>query len=541
LYQQGGVAYTGPVRAAAGGVLLGLVPVLVFALPAGAKVRGFQYGVTAGEVAHDSARVWGAAEGSGKVRAIVATDRRFGHVVKRRRLRAKSSNDNTIQARLKGLDANRRHFYRFCAKGASCGPKGEFRTAPRPNQSKTIRFAYSGDTDGTPAPGQTQPFWGTFEAFRAMRAENNHFNIHFGDTIYSDSRVAGEPPALTVEEKWRKYKQNLEQKNLTRLRRSAGFYSHWDDHEFINDFSIPEDGRRIYEAGVEAFRDYAPVTYSERRGIYRTFRWGRNLELFFLDELSFRSAKASAGETCNNPATNAPDLAPTGPQPVRNVFAALAPSLAIPVSEACRNEINDPNRTMLGEDQFDRFINAIDDSTARWKIVVNEKPIQQFYALPYDRWEGYAFERIRLLNELEQRGVGNVVFITTDTHAAFLNIIRKRTLDGDVAPSNAPPGPTDTPYQDFIIGPVATEPQWDEIDDVTGSPGSGRLLSQAFLKPEPPAGVGMECSQGEAFSYAEVTVSDQRVGIEYKTQDGGTVQDVNGGPCGPYTIMPFAP
>ena len=83
-------------------------------------------------------------------------------------------------------------------------------------------------------------------------------------------------------------------------------------------------------------------------------------------------------------------------------------------------------------------------------------PIQQFYGLPYDRWEGYAFERIQLLNELQQRGVGNVVFITTDTHAAFANIIRPRTLANDVAPSNAPSGPRDTQYRDFIIGPVGT-------------------------------------------------------------------------------------
>ena len=80
------------------------------------------------------------------------------------------------------------------------------------------------------------------------------------------------------------------------LRAAAGLYSHWDDHEFINDFSRPEHGEAIYRAGVEAFRDYAPVdVLSRRRGLYRTFRWGKHLELFFLDERSFRSAKATAG------------------------------------------------------------------------------------------------------------------------------------------------------------------------------------------------------------------------------------------------------
>ena len=36
---------------------------------------------------------------------------------------------------------------------------------------------------------------------------------------------------------------------------------------------------------------------------------------------------------------------------------------------------------------------------------MNETPIQQFYALPYDRWEGYAYERVKLLNALQSANV----------------------------------------------------------------------------------------------------------------------------------------
>ncbi|MBA2332446.1 MAG: alkaline phosphatase D family protein [Actinobacteria bacterium] len=128
-----------------------------------------------------------------------------------------------------------------------------------------------------------------------MAAERNDFNINLGDTIYSDSEIGGLPPALTVPAKWAKYRRNLAFGHLRNLRRSAGLYSHWDDHEFINDFSRVEHGPAIYAAGVAAFRDYAPVSYSTRDGLYRTARWGKHLELVFLDERSFRSAKASAG------------------------------------------------------------------------------------------------------------------------------------------------------------------------------------------------------------------------------------------------------
>ena len=97
--------------------------------------------------------------------------------------------------------------------------------------------------------------------------------------------------------------------------------------------------QRQHQLGVKAFTDYAPVTYTDANGLYRSFRWGRNLELFFLDERSFRDAKASANHVCDNPQTHQPDLAPTAPQHTRNTFALLVPSLAQPVSPACIQKI----------------------------------------------------------------------------------------------------------------------------------------------------------------------------------------------------------
>ena len=240
------------------------------------------------------------------------------------------------------------------------------------------------------------------------------------------------------------YRDKLAVKNMQRIRSVTGLYNHWDDHEFINDFSIPEQGRPLYNRGVRAFRSYMPVTFTNNKGIYRSFRWGKNLELFFLDQRSFRSAKASSGGTCDNPETGAPDLAPTAPQSTRNVFSALVPSLSEPVSQACKNRINSPNRTYLGHDQLYRFLYDVEHSTARWKVVMNELPIQQFYALPYDRWEGYAFERVKLLNVLQKKDIDHLVFLTTDVHAGLANVVRERTLSGDVAPSNAPRPPPST-------------------------------------------------------------------------------------------------
>ena len=351
-----------------------------------------------------------------------------------------------------------------------------------------------------------------------MRAEENHFNINLGDTIYSDSEVGGAPVARTVAEKRAKYKLGLALPALWALRTSAALYSHWDDHEFINDFSKPEHGQAIYAAGVKSFRDYSPVTYSTKLGLYRTFRWGKHLELFFLDERSFRSAKAT--QAC------AGDLAPTAPQAVRDAFATLAPPLRNPVPPACLAAINDPSRTMLGARQYAAFTKAIAASTATWKVVVNEVPIQQFFALPYDRWEGYAAERERLLRFLEAN-VRNVVFLTTDTHANLVNEVRYRTLGGP---------PESSGIWEVVTGPVATNTFAKEIDQLLGQPGTGTAVGALFFKPPPPNGLGMRCAALDTYSYAQVSVTARRLTVALKDANGRAVREATGVACAPLVL-----
>ena len=253
----------------------------------------------------------------------MALNKRFTKGLHSKVARAKKSHDNTLQARIKGLKPGKRYFFRFVGRGSKSAT-GSFTTAPKPSQAKTVEFAWSGDQDFNSEPGQTKPYWNDGGVLRQMKKEKNAFNVMLGDTIYSDSEVPGRlnPIALSVKQKWAKYKINLKNRSLQALRGSAGFYSQWDDHEFVNDFSPKENsfdnnvnvnGSTLYKRGEQAFRDYAPVHWTKRNGLYRSFRWGKNLEVFFLDERTFRSANADEGHVCDNPQTGQPDLAPTAP------------------------------------------------------------------------------------------------------------------------------------------------------------------------------------------------------------------------------------
>jgi len=497
-------------------------------LPAGAAAKGnpFPLGVAAGEITSSSAVVWTRAASTGPVRLDVRSATTAMPVV-RITLRPTAARNLTIQRRVFGLRAATRYFYVFSVPSGKSRivSAGEFRTAPTPTASATIRFAFSGDADGALDPKTGKPAYNLFGVYGRMAAERNDFNINLGDTIYSDSEISGLPPALTVPAKWAKYRQNLGYGHLRNLRRAAGLYTHWDDHEFINDFTLAEHGQAIYAAGVQAFRDYSPVSYSPANGLYRSFRWGKHLELFFLDERSFRSAKASAGGVCLNAGAN--DLAPTAPAPVRGAFAALAPTLANPVPAGCLGAIENGSRTMLGARQYARFTAAIAASKATWKVVVNEVPIQQFYALPYDRWEGYAAERERLLRFL-QANVRNVVFLTTDTHANFVNEVRLKTLE--------PGGPVGTGIFEFVTGPVATKTQNVEVDETLGRAGFGSAIVNLFYKSPPPRGPGMICAAADVYSYAQVRVTGSTLTVTPKDSAGKLVREETGLPCGPLVL-----
>jgi phosphodiesterase/alkaline phosphatase D-like protein len=534
--------------------ILAVLALLALPATAGAAPKGFKFGVSSGDVGTKSAILWARANKEGKALVQLTTGGSFGPcdlagAKKELVARALKSHDLTVQKKVGGLKPGRRYRYRWCMEGGRHSAVGHFDTAPAANQAKTIRFAITGDQDAAPLPGTKTPFWNDFGVWRRIKAEGNDFNVLMGDTIYSDSEVPGvggvNSTALTVAQKWAKYRMNLAQKPWANVRGATSYYAHWDDHEFINDFArsqnvFPEEGgnvefsgEQIYKNGVKAFRDYNPITYSAKNGIYRTFRWGKNLQVFFLDERSFRSAKADYGGQCDNPpGSGHPDLAPTAPEANRKLFSVIVPQLASPPPPACVAAINDPSRTMLGQRQREGFENAIAHSTATFKVIMNEVPIQQFYALPYDRWEGYAAERTQLLTFLRDH-VKNAVFLTTDVHANMVNDARLQTLEQG--------GPVNTGITEVTTGPVATKTFAGEINGTVGDPNAASEIRALFFNPPPPTGVGMQCSGLDQVSYAAVTVTKKQLTVHLKDIEGKPVQNTAdrnkpGEPCAPIVI-----
>jgi phosphodiesterase/alkaline phosphatase D-like protein len=534
-------------------LLAAAVVSVLAAVPSTAAAKGFSSGVSSAEVTASSALLWGHAGKKGKVKLLVAVNRKFTKGRLTKTVSASSSNDLTVQSRVAHLKPGKRYYY-FFVQGKQRSAIGTFKTAPKAAAAKTVRFAVTGDSDVTRTGAHN--YWNKdgaadWATYKAMTREKNDFNVNLGDTIYSDPSAGTR--ALTLPQKRAVYRQGLTYKNFLAMRASGPVYNQWDDHEFIDDFTPKSEGcdvgsvftpqyacntQAIWKAGIKAFREYMPVTYSAKNGTYRTFRWGKNLEVFILDERTFRSLRASevkqdpsapepTAHVCDNGGND--DLAPRVPQRIRNLFGLVYPALSNPVPPACLAALNDPSRTMLGQRQYSAFTSAIKKSSAKWKVIINEVPMMEFGINPYDDWEGYEAEREKLLTFLRDN-VKNVAVVTTDFHTNWVNDARIKTWPEDG-------GPVPSGIKEFIAGGVADHLFGKEIDDVAGKPDTWKLVDAAYLLKPPPDGPGMECSNMVTYGYAQLEASATKLKVVLKDNKGRQIVNASDSkPCGPWTL-----
>jgi phosphodiesterase/alkaline phosphatase D-like protein len=101
--------------------------------------------------------------------------------------------------------------------------------------------------------------------------------------------------------------------------------------------------------------------------------------------------------------------------------------------------MSEPGRTMLGAEQRDWLLGALDASNAAWRIVASpsvftrtwcEAPAEPLHTAlsklklidedgdgpDHDQWDGYPAERARLTGHLRDRAIDDVVFLSADIH-----------------------------------------------------------------------------------------------------------------------------
>jgi alkaline phosphatase D len=432
----------------------------------------FTHGVASGDVTPDAVVLWTRVDQEGDVRAQVSRDESFSDLVVEGEQRSSADNDFVVKLGIEGLEPATRYYYRFLPPSGEPSPVGTFQTAPSPETVTDVTFAYDGDSEAAFKP---------FNLLTKVREDNPAFFIYLGDTIYADYTNTGLPAATTLDDYRQRYKVNWEDEPLRNLLASTSTYAIWDDHEVKDNFAGQDVDQAQMAAGRQAFLEYLPIRQdpSDPNRLYRSFKWGKDVELFILDERQYRSAEAICTDEKGN-------------------------TISIPSFEgdaACKEGLADPSRTFLGQEQKEWLKQALLSSDAKFKFIVNEVAISELILLPYDRWEGYAAERRELLDFLEDNDIKNVIFLTTDLHAAIVKTVDDR-------------------YKEIVVGPIGTTPLGGELEAI------GVPLSLAEgLVPD------VEYKKLDTFNYGLVHVrtgdTPARVQIEIKDLEGQVLYKVD--------------
>ena len=390
--------------------------------------------------------------------------------------------------------------------------------APR-RRRPDVRFAISGDADATPGR-ERQAGLQRFEVYGRMAPSATTSTSTSATRSTRTARSPARRSRARSREKWAKYKLGLALPALRRLRASAGLYSHWDDHEFINDFSRAENGAAIYAAGVKAFLDYAPVAElpGERASTARS--------------AGARTSSSSSSTSARSAAPKADDrrAAATSRRPRRRRsatrFAALAPALANPVAARVprrdqRPRADDARRAPVrrvheGDQGVDRDLEG--DRQRGPDPAVLRAAVRPLGGL---RGRARAAAAVPA-GEREERRLPD--------HRHAREPRQRRALP------DARRSPESSGIWEVVTGPVATNTFAKEIDGTSGQKGAGTAIGALFFKPPPPNGVGMRCAALDIYSYAEVTVTAKRLTVALKDAKGRPVREATGAACAPLVL-----
>ena len=237
--------------------------------------------------------------------------------------------DNTDfihQFHLKNLSSNTTYFYESEVtveknKTNIFKFKGKFQTAPLQTEISDIRFCLM-TCQGYPDRGHPDGH----SIYPSMLALKPNFACLTGDLVYYDNDM---PRAYNVPLARYHWERMFSLPRLIEFNRNVGTYWLKDDHDTLDNDSEPgaKMGELTFVQGQQIFRQQAPMNDGPS---YRTFRWGKDLQIWLTDGRDFRS----------------PNDMPDGPE-----------------------------KTIWGADQKAWFKKTVKESTATWKILVSPTPL----------------------------------------------------------------------------------------------------------------------------------------------------------------------
>jgi alkaline phosphatase D len=249
-----------------------------------------------------------------------------------------------------------------------------------------------------------------------MAREELDFVVHLGDYIYEnegrENRVRKHlgKEIESLDDYRIRYAQYKTDPLLQAMHARCPWMVVWDDHELDNNCagSICQDKEvdpaTFLKRRANAYQAYYEMMPLRARSLprgpdmrlYRTLTFGQLAQLQMLDTRQYRTDQPN-GDGAHD--INEQALSPQG--------------------------------TMLGARQLGWLQRSLTQSTAQWNVLAQQTMMGlvdhrrgERRAFPMDGWPGYAYERQRLIEFLDERRVPNPVVLTGDYHANWVNDLR---------------------------------------------------------------------------------------------------------------------
>ena len=236
------------------------------------------------------------------------------------------ANDFIQTFQLKGLKSGSAYHYASETTGPGGKPvhgifRGRFETAPADDAPSGLRFCVM-TCQGYPDRGHADGH----SIYPSMLALKPQFAMLTGDLVYYDNDA---PRAVSPRLARYHWERMFSLPRLVEFNRNVGTYWLKDDHDTLNNDSWPGKimGELTFAEGQKIFRQQAPMASGPS---YRTFRWGRDLQIWLTDGRDFRS----------------PNNKPDGPE-----------------------------KSIWGPEQKAWFKRTVKESTATWKVLISPTPL----------------------------------------------------------------------------------------------------------------------------------------------------------------------
>ena len=363
-------------------------------------LKPFYHGVASGDPTQEEVVIWTRLTPDyvkdHEVAWEISGDSSFTAILHSGTVTTSAERDFTVKKRVSGLQPDTYYWYRFLFN-STASIIGRTKTLPE-NPERITLISVSCNAYES----------GYFNAFKIIGDDTTKIDavLHLGDYIYEDfqARFITKPDRtplprkelVSLQDYRTRYAQYRLDPDLQRAHQQHPFITIWDDHEIANDaYTDGAGGHQDASEGdyalrsanaVQAYYEWLPIRDQPLH--YRQFNFGELASLFMLDE---RLAGKSRPVTAQD------------------------------------EQFLHPDRTLLGEAQFNWLLDGLVEAEGKWKIIGNQVLFADFDFSPVantsdrviDNWSGYPVERRRFIDQLERKEVRDVIMLSGDSHCSW--------------------------------------------------------------------------------------------------------------------------